>query len=210
MSVSTERKELKARLSMLSYDEIDPELREMLEEIDPQMRDRPANVIGPMLIQAHRPGLAKAFIEYHNVLRTDRLLSDRLHELVRLRIAFFSQCRSCMAVRFPDGLEDGVTEDLVCSLERPEDAPDLTDAERAALRYAELMATDHLAIDAAVYDDLRRHFTEPEIVELATRVAYTVGFTRMTATFNVIEHLPERFQQDGTVTPWGPDAVTLR
>ena len=71
-----------------------------------------------------------------------------------------------MAVRYEEGIEDGLTEGLVCSLERPEEAEDLTEAERAAIAYADLMATNHLAIDEAVFDRLREHFSEAEIVEL--------------------------------------------
>ena len=56
-----------------------------------------------------------------------------------------------MAVRYPGALADGLTEDLVCSLEKPYEAPDLTEAERAAIRYGELLATDHLGIDDSVY-----------------------------------------------------------
>src|SRR6202000_1740076 len=67
-------------------------------------------------------------------------LSRRLAELIRLRIAFHNRCRSCMAIRYGEALDDGVTDDLVCSLEKPYDAPDLTDAERAALRFADLFA----------------------------------------------------------------------
>ena len=57
-------------------------------------------------------------------------------------------------------IDDGLTEDAVCSLERPAEAPDLTEAERAALRFADLFATNHLSIDDGVYDDLRNHFSE--------------------------------------------------
>ena len=52
---------------------------------------------------------------------------------------------------------------------------DLTPAERAALRFADLFATNHLAIDDAVYDDLRLHFTEGELVaERRRRIRRTI------------------------------------
>ena len=115
-----------------------------------------------------------------------------------------------MAIRYPDALADGLTEDLVCSLERPAEAEGLTDAERAAIRYGELFATNHLAIDDAVYDDLRRYFDEAQIVELGMHVAFFVGFGRLAATWAMLEELPERFQGDGVRTPWGGDMVVMR
>ena len=155
-------------------------------------------------IFGHRPEHALAAAKVYETMQLHGTLSGRLKELVRLRIAFHNQCRTCMAVRYsPEVSDDG----LVCSLERPEEAPDLTDAERAALRFADLFATDHLAIDDAVYDDLRKYFDEGELVELGINCAYAVGFGRLAATWHVVDNLPEDFQDGavgrGAVTPWG-------
>lgn len=193
------------RLKMVPVEEFDPELRELVAA-----DERTPLELGLMRIHAHRPGHAKAVARLHAALWTDRLLPDRLLELVRLRIAFFNQCRTCMAVRYPGAIADGLTEELVCSLERPYDAPDLSEAERAAIRYGELLATDHLAINDDVYDDLRRHFTEEQIVELGAYAAFCVGFGRLGATWNMIEELPERFKDTEQATPWGGEAITLR
>ena len=158
-------------------------------------------------IYAQRPELAAKFLEFGLALRQERLLPDRLIELVRLRIAFWNQCRSCMAVRYEEGLEDGLTEGLVCSLERPQEATDLSEEERVAIAYADLMATDHLAVTDATFDGLREHFTEPEIVELSMNIALFVGFGRMAAAFHMVDDLPEHFQDEDAdrVTPWGSD-----
>ena len=193
------------RLTMVPVEAFDPELRDLVAA-----DERTPLELGLMRVHAHRPGHAKALAHFHAALWTDRLLPDRLLELVRLRIAYFNQCRTCMAVRYPDAIADGLTEELVCSLERPYEAPDLTEAERAAIRYGELLATDHLAIDDGVYDDLRRHFSEEEIVELGTIAAFCVGFGRLGATWNMIEELPDRFKDGERATPWGGDAIALR
>ena len=197
--------EQRTRLKMVPVEAFDPELRDLVAA-----DERTPLELGLMRVHAHRPGHAKALAHFHAALWTDRLLPDRLLELVRLRIAYFNQCRTCMAVRYPDAIADGLTEELVCSLERPYEAPDLTEAERAAIRYGELLATDHLAIDDGVYDDLRRHFSEEEIVELGTIAAFCVGFGRLGATWNMIEELPDRFKDGERATPWGGDAIALR
>ena len=160
-------------------------------------------------VMAHRAPLADALSAFQVALRSNRLLSDRLHELVRLRIAFWNQCRGCMAGRYQEALDDGLTEELVCSLERPQEADDLTPAERAAIAYADLMATDHLAIGDETFEGLREHFSEPEIVELAVNLAYLVGVGRFTASLSMLEGLPERFQDGERATPWGGEVVVL-
>lgn len=192
------------RLRMVPIEQFDPELRQLVAA-----DERTPLELGLLRVHAHRPSHAKAIVGLHAALWTDRLLPDRLLELVRLRIAFFNQCRTCMAIRYPGAIADGLTEELVCSLEKPHEAPGLSEAERAAIRYGELLATDHLAIDDAVYDGLREHFSEEQIVELGAYCAFCVGFGRLGATWNMIEELPKRFQ-GGTATPWGGEAITVR
>lgn len=192
-----------ARLHAVPPDEFDPALRSTLGAAldDPQG-------LGLLRVLAQRPDVTSAFLAFRSALAATSSLPPRLVELVRLRIAFHNQCRSCMALRTASGAEDGVTEGLVCSLERPQEAPDLTASEKAALHYADLFATDHLAADDTVFDDLRAHFTEPEIVELGVQIAVFVGFGRLSATWDLIDDLPERFRdREGVVTPWGADAV---
>ncbi|WP_211276754.1 carboxymuconolactone decarboxylase family protein [Erythrobacter tepidarius] len=159
---------------------------------------------------AHCPEQALGLMGFAGALKRNRSLPERLVELVRLRIAFFNQCRSCMAIRYADAVADGVTEGLVCSLERPQEAENLTAAEKAAIRYGELMATDHLAIDDAVYDELRQYFTEAQIVELGMTVAFFVGFGRLAATYHMVEELPQAFQSAGNIAPWGAEKIEVR
>jgi AhpD family alkylhydroperoxidase len=159
---------------------------------------------------AHCPEQALGLMGFGGALKRNRTLPDRLVELVRLRVAFFNQCRSCMAIRYSDAVADGVTEGLVCSLERPQEAENLTAAEKVAIRYGELMATDHLAIDDAMYADLRAHFSEAQIVELGMTVAFFVGFGRLAATYHMVEELPEAFRTAETIAPWGADKIQVR
>lgn len=159
---------------------------------------------------AHCPEQALGLMGFGGALKRNRSLPDRLVELVRLRVAFFNQCRSCMAIRYSDAVADGVTEGLVCSLERPQEAENLSAAEKAAIRYGELMATDHLAIDDALYAELRQHFSEAQIVELGMTVAFFVGFGRLAATYHMVEELPEAFRTAGKIAPWGADKIEVR
>lgn len=159
---------------------------------------------------AHCPEQALGLMGFGGALKRNRSLPDRLVELVRLRVAFFNQCRSCMAIRYSDAVADGVTEGLVCSLERPQEAENLTAAEKVAIRYGELMATDHLAIDDALYAELRQHFSEAQIVELGMTVAFFVGFGRLAATYHMVEELPEAFRTAGKIAPWGADKIEVR
>src|SRR5262245_12747461 len=161
-------------------------------------------------ITGHRPEIAAGIGMATMAINTSGTLSPRLIELMRLRMAFHNQCRSCMAIRYANAVDDGVNEDLVCSLEKPQEANDLTPAERAALRFVDLFATNHLAIDEAVYDDLRQYFTEGELVEIGLNCAIDLGMGRLAATWRVTDDLPERFRGgEEVLTPWGGESVIV-
>ena len=165
--------------------------------------------LGVAGIMSRLPDVAAAVGGVTFAVRETGALSPRLMELVRLRIAFHNQCRSCMSIRYQSAIDDGLTEDAVCSLEQPAEAPDLSDAERSALRFADLFATNHLAIDDAVYDDLREHFSEDQLVALGLHCAMCVGLGRLAATWHVVEDLPEEFRGEGAapLAPWSTNSV---
>jgi len=163
--------------------------------------------LGVAAIIGRLPAVAEALGALNAALRTDGTLPPRLLELVRLRIAFFNQCRSCIAVRYQSAIDDGLDEGAVCSLERPADAENLSAAERSALRFAELFATDHLAIDDAVYDELRDDFSEDQLVELGLHCAIALGVGRLSATWDVSDDLPDPNRSADRVAPWSSASV---
>lgn len=194
------------RLNKLSVDQWDPDLRNAIRAADATPLEQ-----GIMRFMAHRPPLAKLVAQFGGGLKMSRTLPERMIELMRLRIAFHNQCRSCMAIRYTSALDDGLTEGLVCQLAAPELADDLTPAEKAAIRFGDLLATDHLSIDDAVYDELRAHFTEAEIIEIGTHAAFFVGFGRLAATWHMVEELPERYQSEkGKLAPWEEEMIVVR
>ena len=196
-----------SRIQKLPIEDWDPELRALTAADEATPLEQ-----GLMRMMAHTPEMAKGMIAFSAALFKNRTLPRRLVELVRLRVAFHNQCRSCMAIRYRSAVDDGMTEGMVCSLEKPQQAADLTDAEKAALRYAELSCVDHLAIDEAAFDDLRGVFSEAQIVELGMFIAFFIGFGRLGAAWDMVEELPDAFQSKTApvIAPWGGEAVLVR
>jgi AhpD family alkylhydroperoxidase len=196
-----------SRIAHVHLEEWDPELRAMTYADSATPLEQ-----GLMRMMAHTPDIAKGFVAFAAAQKLSRTLPERLMELVRLRIAFHNQCRSCMAIRYTDAVNEGVTEDLVCELADPPTAANLTEAEKAAIRYGDLLATNHLAITDAIYADLRQHFTEVEIVELGMFAATCVGFGRLGATWKMVDELPAAFQGEGDapITPWANERIQVR
>lgn len=196
-----------SRIQKLAIEDWDPELRALTAADEATPLEQ-----GMMRMMAHTPEMAKGMLAFSGAMFKNRTLPRRLVELVRLRVAFHNQCRSCMAIRYKTAVDDGMTEGMVCSLERPQEAADLTDAEKAALRYAEISCLDHLGISEATFDDLRDYFTEAQIVELGMFIAFFIGFGRLSAAWDMIEELPEAFQDKKAevVTPWREESILVR
>jgi alkylhydroperoxidase family enzyme len=159
-----------------------------------------------------RPELFEAMSEFEGKLKANRRLPERLIELVRLRIAFHNQCRPCMSIRYGEAVDDGLTEAMVCSLERPTQASDLTDEEQVAVAFADRFASNHLSIDEELMTRLSRLFDPGEITELGIHAAFFTGFGRMGAVFDTGETLPVGDRPaDGTyLTPWGIEPMIVR
>lgn len=89
-----------------------------------------------------------------------------------------------MTVRYAGARQAGLTEDKIQALSNL-DSDRFTPRERAALRFADQMATDHLKIDDAAFAEVRRHFSEAEIVELGVSTAIFVGFGRLNTVLGI-------------------------
>jgi hypothetical protein len=118
-----------------------------------------------------------------------------------------------MAIRYRKAVDAGVTENLVCSLEKPMEVPNLTLAEKPALAYADRFATDHYSINDTLFNNLRKYFSEGQLVELAVWIAFCVGFGRFRAVLvDMVEESPETFRDKSVakVTPWSTEPIIVR
>jgi alkylhydroperoxidase family enzyme len=167
--------------------------------------------LGITRMLAHAPKAAMGPLQFGAALAQNRTLPERLIELMRLRIAFHNQCKSCMAIRY-DVAADSFSEDDVCSLERPAEAENLDERERLAVDFGERFATNHLSVDDDYFERLKSHFSEAEIIELMLHCALYVGMGRMAALLDMTEELPAGFQVPfgETVTPTADSPVRVR
>jgi AhpD family alkylhydroperoxidase len=175
------------RIPMVDPGDFDPALRQALA-------DRPDDELGHFRIYAHLPGASQAFLTFLEAVRTESKLPPRTIELVRLRLAYLNQCPHCIAGRDPAAVAAGMSQEMVCSLETPGAPSDLTAAERAAVRYASLLATDHLAISDELYAGLRDYFSDAQVVALGYLAGVFLGIQRVTSSWAITEGLPDEYR----------------
>ncbi|HEV3130663.1 MAG TPA: hypothetical protein VGY51_01785 [Acidimicrobiales bacterium] len=123
------------------------------------------------------------------------LLGGRILELIRIRSAQLGECQPCMQSRKHDSITD---EDVAC-LVAP-GASTLTEQERLAVEFLDLLSADHHAIDDDVYRQLGQVFTAAQIIELGFTCANAMGLHRFIHTLDV-------FGDSEPVIAYDPDQV---
>jgi alkylhydroperoxidase family enzyme len=68
-------------------------------------------------------------------------------------------------------MQAGASEQKIREIELAGSSPLFADRERVALEFAEAMTVTGQQVSDELFDRVRRHFSEPEIVELAAAVA---------------------------------------
>lgn len=80
--------------------------------------------------------------------------------------------------------DEGLDEAAIAQI-RAYQAGDFTPREKAAIRYAELFALNHQAMDDAYFAELHEHFNDPEILELGWYTGMCLAMGRLLATLDV-------------------------
>src|SRR5437870_13395893 len=123
----------------------------------------------------------KMRIDYHDKFREEPLramlalekyvhecgLEPKLLELVKMRASQINGCAYCIDMHSKDARALGEPEQRLYELDAWRETPFYTDRERAALAWVEsvtLVSETH--VPDAVYEEVKQHFSEKEVVDL--------------------------------------------
>jgi len=127
-------------------------------------------------ILARSPAHAKAVLHALLLSHAGGGVDHKLKEIIRVQLArtagdgYFAGLRSATAAR------EGLGEDAIAAGSGKFDAdPRFTAAEQWALRYAREMYLNPENVNAAFYDEGRKHYTEAQIMELGAFIAFHYG-----------------------------------
>lgn len=180
------------RLEPIPLDQLGDESRRIIEQ---GVADGTYATPVPLQIFAYKTSQLLMTNAARAVMGKQSLLGPRIVELIRIRSAQLGECQPCMQSRKHDSITD---EDVACLL-----APghgELTEQERLAVEFLDLLSADHHAIDDEMYRRLGTVFTAAQIVELGITCANTMGIHRFIHTLDV-------FGTDPPVIPYAADQV---
>jgi AhpD family alkylhydroperoxidase len=102
-------------------------------------------------------------------------LEHRLIHLMKMRASQINGCAYCIDMHSKDARAIGETEQRLYELDAWRETPFYNDRERAALSWTEtLTLVSETHVPDAAYDEVRKHFSEKEIVDL-TLVVMTIN-----------------------------------
>ncbi|MBO0799736.1 MAG: carboxymuconolactone decarboxylase family protein [Blastocatellia bacterium] len=138
------------------------------------------------------PGAYKAMLALEGYVRKSAKLEPALLELVRMRASQINGCAFCLDMHSKDARAEGETEQRLYVLDAWREAPFYSDRERAALAWTEavtLVSEDHVPDE--VYEEVRKRFSEEELVNLTLAIVTINGWNRLAIAFRA---LPGEYQ----------------
>ena len=150
----------------------DPALRDLIQR--GEKLGVPDALFGRILARA--PAQARPLMKALLASHMEGSVDHQLKEVVRIQLARFAGDTYFAALRSKRAMAAGLTEakiDAGCG--DYEDSPLFTQAEKSALRYADQMYLDPHKVDAAMYADLKKHWSEAQIMELGAFLAFHYG-----------------------------------
>jgi AhpD family alkylhydroperoxidase len=139
------------------------------------------------------PGAYRALAALEGYVRHSSNLEPSLLELVRMRASQINGCAYCLDMHSKDARAAGETEQRLYTLNAWRETPFFTDRERAALAWTEaitLISSSHASDE--IYGEVRKGFTEEELVNLTLAIVAINGWNRLAIGFRSV---PGTYQQ---------------
>jgi AhpD family alkylhydroperoxidase len=118
----------------------------------------------------HSASLARGWNSYLGAIRSGGVLDGALRELVILLVAVLNRAPYEFMQHAPVALAEGASQQQLDALADWQGSPHFTPRERDVLAYAQAM-TLLVQVPQAVFDAMRAHFSDREVVELTATVA---------------------------------------
>ena len=158
----------------------DVELDAVTEDVKP-IYERYASGYGPFLNQvrvfAHRPLAVKHIMGLLLELEDEKIYPKRYLEIALVTVSKINECRYCVAHHTPRLIQQGLAPETAANILEP-DCPGLDTVDRLVRDYSVEVTERFQYIRDNMFEELRRHFSEEQIVELTLRISLCGFFNR--------------------------------
>ena len=154
-------------------------------EVPAEIRDvyeRFANGYGPFRDQvgvfAHVPSSVKHLMGLLLELREQKNVPFRYIELAVVTVSKLNKCDYCVGHHKPLLVVEGISPEGADNILNYKDHPELSEVDKLVVEYSIAVTNAPQKIRDNVFEQLRKHFTEAQIVELTLRIALCGFFNR--------------------------------
>jgi uncharacterized peroxidase-related enzyme len=126
---------------------------------------------------AHRPAAVKHLMGMLLDFADEGCLPKRYLEIVLVVVSKLNECTYCVAHHAPRLIEQGLAPETAAGILEP-DCPGLDPVDRLVRDFAVQVTTQPGRMRDAIFEELKQHFTEEQIVELTLRTALCGFFNR--------------------------------
>ncbi|MDQ4105706.1 MAG: carboxymuconolactone decarboxylase family protein [Actinomycetota bacterium] len=134
-------------------------------------RSRFGEVAEPLTVTAHHPRLLLGYGALELAAERSKLVDGRLKELATIKVAAQVGCEFCIDIGSAIGRESGISEEQLRGLPEYGESPAFSALEKLVVEYAEAMTRTPAEIPEPLFDALRGHFDEAQLVELTATIA---------------------------------------
>jgi uncharacterized peroxidase-related enzyme len=176
-----------ARVRSIPSTELPPDQAAIYEEF--------ASAYGPFRNQvavfAHVPAALRHLMPMLMELREAATLPKRYLEIAIVTVSKLNECHYCVAHHKPFLAVEGISPDGIDRL-LDADNPELTDLDRLVIEYARVAWETPNRIRDSLFERLRHHFSEAQIVELTLRITLCGFFNRFNDALQIEEETETR------------------
>jgi alkylhydroperoxidase family enzyme len=163
-----------ARIPLI--DENDPALATLIAKLKGARGGRLINLYRVLL---NSPSIAEAWQAFNSVIRFQSALDGQARELAIMRVSQLNGADYQFQIHATKyAPEAGITTQQIAALGGSEHSSLFQPAHRALLAYADAMTTE-IEVDDEVFDKLRRHYGDKQIVELTVLIGAYNMHTRV-------------------------------
>jgi len=171
-----------ARIALIEPDQSSSEVKEIYEQ---KLKGKPGNAQKAL---ATRPELLKNFLGFY--ASVGRSLDRKLYELIYIRVSMINGCQYCLQHHIASSKRVGLTPQDWSALKQGHYTR-FSEKEKAALVYAEKLTRAPHDITDIDFSELKKHFADPEIVDLHLLAGLANLTNRFTDPFGLELEMPE-------------------
>ena len=171
-----------ARISLIEPAQASAEVKEIY---DGKLKGKPGNIQKAL---AHRPGMLGNFLGFY--ASVGKSLDRKLYEAVYLRVSLINGCNYCTQHHIQGSKRAGLTSQQMKSLKDGNDS-EFSASEQVGLRYAEKLTRTPDAATDADFNELKKHFSDEQIVDLHMLIGLANLTNRVTGPLGLAVEFPE-------------------